>query len=757
MGRTDASNKGMQRASDGACRREKYALELVSFFGGLLLCRIRIGESSAPFGLALMAAAELAGIDPLFAAAGVLVGAFLSGEPLWGVMIAAAAFVLLLRVMKLFIRELTVSGRLLLFLLTEIAVLPFQMTLEWLSCAYAVLSIALSIGAVFLGVRSFSLIGGIRRLHTLTEQEQLTLTCLLGLFLLGMWDLNAAGVSLPVILLYVITLCSIYAKGPGGTAIGVLLAALLSFRLKQGSELLGTVSLCALLASLVAPYGRGYLAAAFAVSELACMAFLLTGETPVNLQNLLISTILFLAMPREWQYVLEKLLNSRRSRERNTAAAMQRLQERTAQEMEKTARLCSELSGIFEVEEDTQRYTEAWSIGAAKRVCMECEAKILCWRDAPGMEKAILTLLPAYDRGEPVRPLPPMDNHCKYFHEMMASAYQSYNQAFAHEAGIARTARQYAFMNRQLSGIASVLTGFSNRVRQDRWLDDALEADLFPYLERQGFSPYSIDAFYPSGKLLLRIAFQKGEKINPTGLLSALKKRIGKTMRLLDEQTEEGITVLEMEEAQNMQAFMVTATLPEKQQGVSGDATGEFRMPNGRVIYAVSDGMGSGEAANQESREAIELLFKLIKMGFDRELVYENVNRLLLNRARSETYATLDAASIDLFTGETELVKFGAPPTCLIRSGTPRMLFGEALPCGIVDEARPYIQKLHLRHRDTLVFFTDGVYDLLGREVESALRKVNGGGIEEMAQALLSAALQKGQCDDMTAMVVQVA
>lgn len=48
---------------------------------------------------------ELAGIDPLFAGAGVVAGAFLSGEPLWGVMIAAAAFVLLIRLMDHLKRE----------------------------------------------------------------------------------------------------------------------------------------------------------------------------------------------------------------------------------------------------------------------------------------------------------------------------------------------------------------------------------------------------------------------------------------------------------------------------------------------------------------------------------------------------------------------------------------------------------------------------------------------------------------------------
>ena len=170
------------------------------------MCRVRVGDSCAPFGLACMAAAELTGIDPLYAGAGVVIGAFLSGEPLWGVMIAAAAFVLLIRLMKALIGPVPSSARMLVFLLCEIAVLPFEMILTWRSTAYALLSLALSAVAVVLLSRCWSLVRHAGRLAMLQEREQLMLSAFLGLLLLGMSDLSAGGISLPVILLDVYTL-----------------------------------------------------------------------------------------------------------------------------------------------------------------------------------------------------------------------------------------------------------------------------------------------------------------------------------------------------------------------------------------------------------------------------------------------------------------------------------------------------------------------------------------------------------------------
>ena len=180
-------------------------------------------------------------------------------------------------------------------------------------------------------------------------------------------------------------------------------------------------------------------------------------------------------------------------------------------------------------------------------------------------------------------------------------------------------------------------------------------------------------------------------------------------------------------------------------------------MPSGKVVYAVSDGMGSGEEANRESRAAINLLFDQFRLGVERELIYENVTRLLIARGEKEVYATLDAASIDLVTGEAEMVKFGAPPTCLIRGGNVRTLSGEALPCGIVDEARPCVHRIRLRQRDRLVFCTDGVYDLLGKDLEAELKKAPARPLERLAEDLMEVARQKGQRDDMTIMVVEVA
>ena len=717
----------MSRRKQGT-NTKKHLLELAAFGASLLLCRVRVGTSCAPFGLACMAAVELSGIDPLFAGAGVVVGAFLSGEPLWGVMIAAAAFVLLMRLIRLAVGPASPSARMLVFLLSEMAVLPFQMILTWRSAAYALLSLALSAAGVVLMHRCWDLLRHGDRLAVLREEEQLMLSACLGLLLLGMGDLSAGGISLPVVLLDVYALILVLSKGPEGLGEGILAAALLAFALEDGARLVGVTALCALTAALISPYGRAYAAGAFLLTAAVLAVFLgAEGET-WRAGCALIACLAVLILPREWMERMGQALNRRRFCAQNAARAMDRLKTRLAQEVEEAARLCGALSGLFDPEQAGERFVVDWPLGAARR-----------------------------DRGEPVRPLTPMDSHCKFFREIMASAYQSYNQAFVHEAGLRRAAEQYAYMNRQLGGVSALLSLLATRLREDRWGDEQVEGELLTYLVRRGFVPLSVDAFYSNRRLCLSIRLSPRGQVDGTALAAAVGKKLHRTMRLIGTQREEDGAVFEMEALKGLTARMARISLPEDEESVCGDETGELRMPSGKVVYAVSDGMGSGEEANRESRAAIDLLFDQFRLGVERELIYENVNRLLMARGEREVYATLDAASIDLVTGEAEMVKFGAPPTCLVRGGNVRTLSGEALPCGIVDEARPCVHRIRLRQRDRLVFCTDGVYDLLGKDLEAELKKAPARPLERLAEDLMEVARQKGQRDDMTVMVVEVA
>lgn len=740
--------------------KHQWTVELISFLAALLLTRIRVDGVHAPFGLGVLLSLSLANISPILAFCGLIIGSFLGATPLFSVMLSGALFLALSNLYCLIQKKMPAVAKVLLMVLCQLATLPFVMKNELLSVCFSLLSMGLSVLGGILLFQTLKVATSLHRRRVLSEIEQCMFVTTLALLLLGVWDVSYFGISLPLVAALFVTMVAVYARGTTGTLCGILLSSALFFCGEADLTLVGSMAFCTILASLVARYGTYFIVGAYFFGGLLLQTYWLEGLHVINAQNLILSGIAFLVLPKEWLLIVSGYLNSSRLHEHNSALAIRRMQVKTADEMVKTAQICQDIAELF-VPEDAEgkqkNMLRQWTTHGAMRVCAECPARVLCWKDSDKMGEAVLSMLPAFDKGEVMEIVPPIDRACTHLPAMLASAYLSYNQALAQQANTVQIMRQYAFVNRQLLGIGQVIQELASRVKEDKWVDDRLESDLVFALEKKRIPVISVDALYPNDHLLLRISADLSSGLRALELQKAVSEFLRRPIRLLQAERRGTLGIFEMEEAQQMRASMAVVSLPEQKDGVCGDATGEFRLPSGRVLYALSDGMGSGIEAHKESTAAIELLFNLYRIGFSKELVYENVNRLLLTRAGTEMYATLDAVALDLFACEAEFVKFGAPPTYLLRNGKLKQLSGEALPCGIVDEAKPSMLQLKLKKGDVMILLSDGVFDVLGSQTERTIMQNRSEDQKRIANALISAAMNKGQRDDMTVMVIKVA
>ena len=84
---------------------------------------------------------------------------------------------------------------------------------------------------------------------------------------------------------------------------------------------------------------------------------------------------------------------------------------------------------------------------------------------------------------------------------------------------------------------------------------------------------------------------------------------------------------------------------------------------SGQVIMSLSDGMGSGRSASEDSEKVIELTQRLLETGFSARSALKLVNTVLLLAGTEQNPATIDLCCIDLGTGVLEAMKLGAVPT----------------------------------------------------------------------------------------------
>lgn len=209
----------------------------------------------------------------------------------------------------------------------------------------------------------------------------------------------------------------------------------------------------------------------------------------------------------------------------------------------------------------------------------------------------------------------------------------------------------------------------------------------------------------------------------------------------------------------NFSAPAAASALPADPDLPSGDSHMVRDLGDGKVLIAISDGMGTGEAAAGESRRVLRLILSLLKAGIPRELSLSAINCVMLSRGGEEMFATVDMLIIDLSTGRAEFTKLSACRSYILRSGKIIRVEGGRLPLGILEKVEPARENLRLKNGDIIVMMTDGVADALPENIlEDLMKSASEFSPAAMSEALVNAAAARAprRRDDMTALCVKL-
>ena len=200
--------------------------------------------------------------------------------------------------------------------------------------------------------------------------------------------------------------------------------------------------------------------------------------------------------------------------------------------------------------------------------------------------------------------------------------------------------------------------------------------------------------------------------------------------------------------------------VPRFGEEISGDSyTFQNRLP-GQAIMSLSDGMGSGMAASEDSEKVIELTEQLLEAGFSARAALKLVNTVLLLTGRNERPATLDLCLVDLYSGVLESMKLGAAASFIIGKDSVESLESDYVPAGVLNPVEPVLLSRKLWEDDKVVMISDGVLDAMpGEDKEGAFRDFLAGipeaGPQEVAEMIITyaLALDGEPKDDMTVLV----
>lgn len=199
-------------------------------------------------------------------------------------------------------------------------------------------------------------------------------------------------------------------------------------------------------------------------------------------------------------------------------------------------------------------------------------------------------------------------------------------------------------------------------------------------------------------------------------------------------------------------------------QQISGDSFSFLQREDGQFLASLSDGMGTGLNAYQESERVVDLLEQFLEAGFSKETAVKMINSALVLRTDGKTFSTIDISSIDLYSGVCEFLKIGAATSFIRRGNWVETITSTSLPAGIFQKTDFEKTCRKLYDGDMVVMVTDGVLDVLPVEHQEKLMKdiilehpTNNP--KELADYIISRVRQykNGRfCDDMTVLVIGI-
>ncbi len=556
------------------------------------------------------------------------------------------------------------------------------------------------------------------------------------------------------------------AGAAGGVSIG--LAMDLAWGMPYFSMAYGVSGL---MAGIFRENGRLWSVSVFVVSHAVSTLWLVNNMVRSSvLLEAFVASVLFMLIPDSALGTLNRRLTARAVPEVDTTPDL-RLQKRAAQMLAQTATAYSALhkalEAAWQVEERPQVSDEALVIDrVATRLCHQCALMRICWekefaRTCDAMQGAALSLR----------------KHRTVQREDFADWFRARCLSFSQFIDIANEESISLFYRRR----------YNNRMNENRGLVSHQYAETARLLRGMSAQLEHGQERYPSAEQRVRVLLaernsparavvtRSGERVtveiedsNVTSLYHdrrALAKELSDALevplnlpeRLVTDDAEQ----LLFTQCEPLRVQVGSAAAQKEGEQVSGDSGTYFKLPDGRLIALLSDGMGSGAKAARESGWVVRLLEHFLRVGIAPDTALRTVNSALLAKGdNGDEFVTVDMLVLDLLNGEAKFYKYGAAPSYIRRGEKVHRVTCSALPAGVAVRERQSLDVTTMKasHGNLLVIVSDGIADPLSDQwLQQMIAKSGDGDCKDLATSILEQAQQRnGSRDDMSVLVLRV-
>ena len=230
-------------------------------------------------------------------------------------------------------------------------------------------------------------------------------------------------------------------------------------------------------------------------------------------------------------------------------------------------------------------------------------------------------------------------------------------------------------------------------------------------LEKFGFFPSSVIAYYNSrGRLIADIYFlQDNAPDNSTRICDLAADELHMQLsctELIRSGKELRMRIYERPRY-SIEAYASSSCA--ENSAANGDTHMVFTDGAGMGYVVLSDGMGTGKNASFQSRMVAGLFRRLVSCGVNIGSAVKMINSFMVTKSSDESFATLDALSIDLDECRLTVMKSGAAATLVRHCGNVMKITAPTFPIGIYEHSEVFTRECEFDAGDIVIMFSDGI------------------------------------------------
>ena len=614
-------------------------------------------------------------------------------------------------------------------------------------------------------------------------EESIALSFIFIFSIIGIGDIEILGISIQIVLSTVLILVACIIGGSlMGSTCGVIVGIAFLINNISSAIYIGIYSVASLVGGTLNKLGKYFAILGYILTWIMIYSYTSGFDSNIHqIRDILIASLIVILLPNKIFKQIEKLLKLNIESNDKVYDYIKRSKDMTNSKLINMYKAYDELADTFDKIREKDKVIDTRDIANIIDMihndeCRNCSMRRRCWdlnfsytymlmsqvlEELEENGQVTIETVSEEFRKECLKP-GDIVKIANYYYKLFLV---DYNWSLRFSESRKLIANQIKSISRSIESLSKDLEG--NIV-----LDLEKEKNIYDQLQRYGIQLDKV-SYISKGLDDFEITVEKN--ICRDGCMCE-----NKLTKLLSDLVEENITAqkigchslggkckINFTKAQKYKAITQVAGMSRDGHILCGDNYTYMDISDGKYMVAISDGMGKGKKAYEESYITIDILEKMMDAKIDDEIVINTINNmLLLKSSDEEMFSTLDLGIIDLKKGSLETIKMGACSTYIKRNDEDiDLISSSSLPVGILSDIKLDRSVTKINCGDYIIMVSDGILDAgknnnLGDNwIIYFLRKIKTTNPKEIANLILDRALeiQNGVVeDDMTVLVTKI-